>query len=147
MVHDEGALEPVWNCARYLVMPLPVPSVNPVQLNESCLLPGVTEIFPFNGLSVSNIIVSLTGAALIFPHLSRNQTLTVLSPLLLGSVQFIGDESLDQELQLLVLLMHILIVPPPASAAVSANFTKVLRVAAAPPLIVTVPIGGSVSMP
>ena len=108
------------------------------------MLPGAAVTVPFAGAVMSMTIVSLTGAALVFPHLSRYQTFTVWVPLQPASHQLFvpANASQAQLSQLAVLLMHIWI-GTLASAAVSVSVTAVFRVAAAPPLIVTVPLGAS----
>jgi hypothetical protein len=109
------------------------------------MLPGVAVTVPFVGTVVSRMIVSLTGVALVLFDWSRYQTFTAVVPLPDASVQFFVASNGAQLLHVAVLLMHIWIAPPLSSAAVSVNLDTAFRVAAAPSLIVAVPLGGVVS--
>jgi hypothetical protein len=92
-------------------------------------------------------MVSEYGTGVVLPHWSRNHTFTVFVPLPQERVQDLVDAKAAQELQEVLLLTHIWTVPPPASDALRVKAAEVFLVASAPPLIITEPVGGSVSLP
>ena len=130
---------------RYEATPEP-PSEKPVHVSATVLLPEVAVAVPLLGGVASRTIEAfgLVAAAVVLPSLSRRNTVTVLVPFPAASVHALVVAKVSNAVHVLVFVTHIW--PRPlASLAVIASVTAAVWVAPAPPLILTVPVGGVVS--